>query len=155
MNTPYQKHSETSKEAANSASTKKAREQIFEVLNYRAARGATADELSQLLDIDQNTVAARLRGMQLDGVMIRTLVKRKTRYNRDAHVCVLSPYYSDEMGRAETKDKSEIEFIKEHNKDLVNALTGLKNELIDAYGKDYFYGEWPEIEEVLTRTQAA
>lgn len=94
MSAPYQKHSKTSKEAADSLMTAETMgANIIEIMTQHAPNGMTADELALNATIRQRhptiqsgTVSARLTGLEDDGKVCQTKHTRMTRNNRPAHV---------------------------------------------------------------------
>jgi len=106
----YQKHSSTSKEAADRLTSMKTMEDdIISILkNY--PYGLIADELVDYLKPDyptthQGTVAARLRGLELKGKAVKTDATRKTRNDRPAHIWV-HPDNTSKSGFAPRRKKA-------------------------------------------------
>lgn len=119
----YQGHSETSREAARLVKAEGMRNEVLKKVRMETFNGATADEISEDLDIPQSTIAARLRELELKQWVIKTKVKRKTRHNRNAYVYVVPAYFSQEMGRASVKDApSDIIKLQAEHKRYKDAL---------------------------------
>ncbi|MGB0817798.1 MAG: hypothetical protein ACPGQQ_02740 [Candidatus Puniceispirillaceae bacterium] len=109
----YQAHSETSRAAAarlTDAST--LRRQIKLHLRESGQQGHTADEIARTLGIQNSTIAARLRELELDNQVIKTTVKRKTRFDRDAFVYVLPIFHREELGRANVKSEPPRDIVR-------------------------------------------
>lgn len=88
----FQAHSDTSREAAARLQSAESMEKdIFAVLDAYDS-GWTGDELAEYLDtrghagVQTGTIAARLRGLELKGMAVKTKETRPTRSNRQAHV---------------------------------------------------------------------
>lgn len=82
----YQRDSATSKEAAQvctSAATAEAK--ILAYLSNNSG-GIIGDEVAMLLDTQTGTAAARLRGLELKGKIVKTESTRLTRFGRKAFV---------------------------------------------------------------------
>lgn len=92
---PYQKHSETSKEAAELLNPENLRNDIKLKIDSRGDFGFTGDELSSLLKIVPGTVSARLIELERKGLIVRTTKTRLTRFNRRACVYVSSKFIND------------------------------------------------------------
>lgn len=93
----FQSHSDTSRRAADECQTINTMEgQILDRLSITEV-GWTADELHQHLetlwpDVQSGTVAARLRGLQLKGKIVKGAAERKTRSGRMANEWWLKEY---------------------------------------------------------------
>lgn len=120
MGTPYQKHSHTSREAAEKHDAKSLRQRVYDALNDRGQKGACVDRISQSLKVPAGTLSARMIELERMNMVIKTNMVEKTRYNRNASVYVTSPYWSHEAGKAATKKES----------------THIDNELLDSIVKD-------------------
>jgi len=88
----FQAHSDTSRAAAERLQSAESMERdIFDVLDAYDS-GWTGDELAEYLEtrghagVQTGTVAARLRGLELKGLAVKTKETRLTRSNRKAHV---------------------------------------------------------------------
>jgi transcription initiation factor IIE alpha subunit len=83
---PFQKHSETSRQAARDVSAKPMREIVLEALIDRGNRGATDDELQTALGMDPSTERPRRVELERAGLVIDSGERRKTRSGREAVV---------------------------------------------------------------------
>ena len=99
-NAPYQKHSETSKEAAESVNAEKQRANILSIIIKNGDIGAIGDELAAYLKEIPGTVSARLIELERAGSIVRTNRKRTTRRNRNAFVYVSSKLIGDNNVKA-------------------------------------------------------
>lgn len=109
-----QAHSETSRAAAESIVNSSAtlRQTIVNKLEVANKFGHTADEIGQALETPNSTIAARLRELELQDKVIKTQLKRKTSYKRDAFVYVHPDFYYETMGRATVKAEKPIDILK-------------------------------------------
>lgn len=131
----YQKHSDTSREAAeNNTSAGAQREQVYEFIYTRHGQGATADEVRQYLLqrklIHPNSViGARVRELELKGRIVKTKTKRKTIAGRQANVYVTKEIFS--MGgyeRDTVKDSTDYEKLRQENERMREALLAITRE---------------------------
>jgi transcription initiation factor IIE alpha subunit len=83
---PFQKHSETSRQAARDVLAKPMREIVLEALIHRGNRGATDDELQTALGMDPSTERPRRVELERAGLVIDSGERRKTRSGREAVV---------------------------------------------------------------------
>lgn len=120
----YQKHSETSIEAAeNLQGADTLRHAIHHAVKCSTNRGRTSDELSEYFDIPASTIGARVRELELKGNLIKTAMKRKTRYKRNAFVYVVPMHFKPEMGRSTIKEKpKDIMLIEQEHHRMKQAL---------------------------------
>lgn len=104
---PYQSHSKTSKIAAeqNVNATRQASE-IFRIIHFSGIEGRTGDELSSTLGIVQGTISARLRGLEMDGIIVKTTKVRPTRSSRPANVYVTKSVFDANGLKADVKKDS-------------------------------------------------
>jgi len=100
-----QAHSETSREAAMRFDPSTYYGRILDKLNLVGAHGLTCDDISLQMDVEQSTIGARLRELELKGGVVKTAQKRKTRYNRNAFVYVTKDNWHEGMGKATVKEK--------------------------------------------------
>lgn len=105
----YQKHSETSQDAANDLqSAKGMRDQVVKYIKHSNTSGMTCDEIFGFFDqsidnrVAPGTISARLIELERDGSIIKSNIKRKTRHNRNAFVYVAKAYWTEAMGKAPT-----------------------------------------------------
>lgn len=120
----YQAHSETSKEAADKLNAGTLRSEILDRIEIGGYFGRTADELSIQFDTPQSTIGARLRELELADQVIKTKMKRKTRYDRNAFVYVHPDHFKPLMGRATVKKAQNYDIIRleaEHGR-MLDAL---------------------------------
>ena len=70
--------------------TNKARDRarIYAHIHTCGMYGSTSDECEVALDMGHQTCSARFTDMKCDGLLIPIGIKRKTRHNCDAEVCV-------------------------------------------------------------------
>lgn len=120
----YQKHSETSIEAAeNLQGADTLRHAIHHATKMAHGTGRTSDELSEYFDIPASTIGARVRELELKGMVIKTAMKRKSRYKRNAFVYVVPEYFDASMGRAAVKEKpQDIMLIEQEHARFKQAL---------------------------------
>lgn len=87
---PYVKGSDTSKAAADSMEKPaiNLRERIFVAIDATETDGMTCDEAEVALDLRHQTVSARIRELSLDGRLVETKNRRRTRAGRYAAVYV-------------------------------------------------------------------
>ena len=122
MTQPYQKHSDTSRMAAESLETAETMEgEILALLASAGAEGMIGDDIALVLakshpTLQSGTIAARLRGLELKGKACQTIHTRLTRNNRQAHVWKL-PEHTLKMEVLPAQDKPE----KERNRELIEA----------------------------------
>lgn len=107
MHTPYQKHSETSRESAEKLSTADSlRSSILEVISSRFNLGMTGDELSINFSIAPGTISARLIELERSGKIIKTKMRRLTQAKRNAFVYVAAQHWHEHMGKAPTPEST-------------------------------------------------
>lgn len=87
---PFQKHSDTSREAAQAIKpdTSELRTKVFECIRAAGPAGRTDDEIQALLGMDGSTERPRRRELQLNGRVRETAEKRKTSTGRFATVWI-------------------------------------------------------------------
>lgn len=109
----FQSHSSTSRASGHRAAAKSASTEvkILELLAKRGAVGATADEISQYLDITPNTAAARMRGLQLKELARKSASERDTRAGHPANVWKLPEFVPVEADRKVDKAQAVREYI--------------------------------------------
>jgi len=91
MNLPYQRHSTTSKEAAESNVTALGiRDRTLRMIRSAGARGMIADEVALLLNKSPNAIASRFKELEDRRIIVKLAERRKTRAKRDANVYVIS-----------------------------------------------------------------
>jgi aspartate-semialdehyde dehydrogenase len=116
MTQPYQKHSDTSRMAAESLETAETMEgEILALLASAGAEGMIGDDIALVLakshpTLQSGTIAARLRGLELKGKACQTIHTRLTRNNRQAHVWKL-PEHTLKMEVLPAQDKPEQAMI--------------------------------------------
>ncbi|MGB0817834.1 MAG: hypothetical protein ACPGQQ_02920 [Candidatus Puniceispirillaceae bacterium] len=144
-NPGFQSHSETSREAANlytNAGTLRAK--ILDRLDIYKS-GLTADDLSIAFDIPCSTIAARMRELELGGKIIKTKMKHKTRYNRNAFMYVHAAHFNEGMGRAAVKKEKPADVLmmeSEHGR-FKQALENIAYNAPDHFN-DSQYADWAE-----------
>lgn len=106
-----QRHSETSREAAAKLDAGNMRDRVLRYL-IDTPQGLTCDDISLCMTVEQGTIAARLRELELKGLVIKTANKGSTRYNRKAYVYVAKENWRDDMGRAAVKAEKPTDIIK-------------------------------------------
>jgi hypothetical protein len=97
MSTPYQRHSQTSLDAARelqNKTTKKAL--VFKEIVCRGKEGATDEEIMMDLGMSPNTERPRRVELVREGFIVDSGRTRKTRANRDAVVWICSPAPGDQ-----------------------------------------------------------
>jgi len=109
MTAPYQRHSRTSKEAAERLETARTLEADILIYLASAIQGLTGDELHQLLEskhigLQAGTISARLRGLEIKGDIFKTKHTRTTRMNRSANVWKSKVWTSPDEILNETRD---------------------------------------------------
>lgn len=106
---PYQKHSETSRMAAEQCSTVESLSAlIWEEFKKVGHYGLIADEIAVKYKIQAGTVAARFRGLEQEGAIVKTTNKRKTSRDRWAHVYVTVHIFNEGIfTAAPTKENSD------------------------------------------------
>ena len=87
----FQSHSATSRDAAENLTTQHSMEGKILAFMEAYQSGWTGDELQEMLikdfpTVQTGTIAARLRGLELKKLIVKTSEVRKTRNNRDAYV---------------------------------------------------------------------
>lgn len=109
----YQKHSETSKEAAESVNAEKQRANILAIIIKSRTIGVIGDELAADLKEIPGTISARLIELEREGLIVRTNLKRTTRRNRNAFVYVSSKFIGGDVKAGDIVSKtSEKQIIK-------------------------------------------
>lgn len=130
---PHQTHSDTSREAAIKNTTFGVmRAKIYELICYQSTFGITIDEVAARFTLVPGTVSARFRGLELDGMIVKTTIKRDTRSGRQANVYV-SKLVFDNFGFTADKKKgiSDLEQLKSDNERMLLALERI------AYASDH------------------
>ena len=97
MSAPYQKHSSTSKEAAESHDEfdlGKLQAKVYNEILWSKAKGRTCDELEVALQRIGSTIRPRLVELIDGGYIVKLEVTRPTRTGRNASVYV-APSYTD------------------------------------------------------------
>ena len=93
MTLPYQKHSETSKRAAERNTTAaNIRSEVLAIIINSHFEGCISDEIAEMMDKVPNMIASRLQELELAGFIIKLTETRKTRSNRNANVYVARNY---------------------------------------------------------------
>lgn len=97
---PSQLHSETSREAAEQISVRlnPLQRQVLVYLIRQAEKGATDEEMQEVLEMSPNTQRPRRRELQLSGVVVDSGVKRLTNAKRRAVVWRINADQSDVPG---------------------------------------------------------
>lgn len=108
----HQAHSETSKTAAESIDASNLQGRVLEKLDMVAGYGLTCDDISLQLCVEQGTIAARIRELELAGKVIKTRGKRQTRHRRDAFIYVLAKHHREDHGRAAVKQEKPCDIIR-------------------------------------------
>ncbi len=94
---------------------------ILSIIESKKIRGATCQELSYILSINNMLVYARLRELERKNKIVKTSHKRKTGKNKRASVYIsidIADRYNIEYDKKETK-------IEKENKELRNAVVEL------------------------------
>lgn len=105
MNTlPYQKHSETSIDAAMQNTTAHTiRNDALKLIMLAGVFGLIADEVAAKLKQVPNLIASRIKELEDQGHIIKTKLKRKTRRDRLAFIYVHARYWTESMSKAPVK----------------------------------------------------
>jgi len=91
MSNPYQKHSATSKEAAEKLTTADTlRNWIFQDIRIHAEYGRTGDELANQFACAPGTISARLIELERAGLIVKNGKTRLTESRRNAAVYVVA-----------------------------------------------------------------
>lgn len=122
---PYQKHSETSREAAEKLySAENLRAQILDEIRHRKADGRTGDELSEWFGLAPGTISARLIELERAGDIVRLDQTRKTQSNRKAYIYIAKEFVDNSM-----KILDPVESQRAKNRETIemaaNFLSGL------------------------------
>ena len=135
-NTPgYEAHSDTSKAAAAGLSTQASMEDDILKQLEGTPQGLIADELWPILQISHKTVhagtiAARLRGMELNGMIRKIKQTRKTRNNKQAHVWKHPKHATpDEVMTMKAKETKAVEADDKYKLALIEIRDELKASL--------------------------
>jgi DNA-binding MarR family transcriptional regulator len=125
----YQKHSDTSRAAAETNTTANMqRIKIYEYIFNKDAYGATGDELSEYFNIVPGTISARLRDLECDGVIVKTLNRRKTRFEKMATVYVSKDIAEKRNIQTESgKKESDLKSLQDENARMRLALLEILN----------------------------
>lgn len=100
---PHQSHSETSKEAAQKLNARGLRERVLALFKSNPY-GLTIDQISGVCRIVPGTASARVRDLEVRGMIFKTTDKRPTRKNRRASVYVHRDYkHLKQIKGADTK----------------------------------------------------
>ncbi len=126
MNLPYQKHSQTSQDAAMKNTTSHViRNEVLLWILSSNEKGMIADEVAEKLEMIPNMIASRIKELEDFGHIIKTKYKRKTRRDRQAFIYVAKKFWNDDMGKAPVKRMSAneekrvfLEALKEHIDEL-------------------------------------
>lgn len=112
-NLPYQKHSETSREAAESNTTAEDyRNKILHMIRWEGEKGMTNDEISARFGKTDSYFSPRLIELERNmGVIYKTRMRRKTRSGKAANVYVAKEHYADHMGKFKPKKAMDEETI--------------------------------------------
>ena len=103
MTLPYQKHSQTSKEAAEKNTTAaNIRSDVLAIIINANFEGCISDEIADLMDKIPNMIASRLQELETAGLIVRMTKTRKTRSKRNANIYVGRNYL---QGRETLKPK--------------------------------------------------
>lgn len=106
MIAPYQKHSETSREAAQLYENgDNLRAEVLRHIKSCGIEGAICYDIAEIFGIVQGTIAARLIELERDNKIIKTMRQRKTGHNRNAYIYVVPSVWTEEMGRAAAKEQ--------------------------------------------------
>lgn len=126
MTVPYQKHSETSKEAAKLYDGSVLRTLIVSAIESKGAMGATRDDIASMTRHPYlSTISARLIELERNGLIKNTKMSRKSKANRKAAVYVHPDFYDPLMGVRVTKGATDIEALKARNARLEAALRAI------------------------------
>lgn len=98
----FQAHSETSKDAMKQLDADNLRGRVLRYL-IDVKQGLTCDDISICMSIEQSTIGARLRELELKGRVIKTAMKGTTRHKRKAFVYVVTENWQEHMGKAPVK----------------------------------------------------
>ena len=98
VSAPFQSHSPTSREAAESIAPDLGRleQMVFDALRGAGTWGRTCDELEVLLDMKHQTASARLIGVEQQGAICKLARTRLTRSGRNAAVYVIKADRGDQ-----------------------------------------------------------
>lgn len=89
MTLPYQKHSETSKQAAERNTTAaNIRSEVLDIIINSHFEGCISDEIAEMMDKVPNIIASRLQELETAGLVVRLEATRKTRSKRNANIYV-------------------------------------------------------------------
>ena len=123
----YQKHSETSKQAAQkNTKAGSMREKCFKLIEKSEGSGMISDEIAHVLIEPPNMIASRLGELEAQKRIIKLKETRKTRKNCDANVYVLPEYTRDRL-TLEPKRPTDSASLKKENEKLRKALTFIAN----------------------------
>lgn len=88
MTTPFQPHSDTSREAAEAATafSDTGRQRVLEAIRAAGRWGRTDEELADILKMNPSTVRPRRISLVEDGLVCDSGEKRKTKSGRSATV---------------------------------------------------------------------
>ncbi len=136
-NLPYQKHSKTSRNAAESNVTANAhRDKIYNLIKDSGFIGCISDHLAKDLKLVPNAVASRLGELEQDKKIVRLEDTRKTRSNRNANIYVL-PEYVAGRNVLSPKEKNSLKEMQKEIDRLRDALEKIAN------SKDWFIQSRP------------
>jgi len=96
---PYEKTSQTSKEAAESITDRlgELQSEVLEFIRSKGDYGATADECETSLQMSGNTLRPRKRELELKGMIVPLGIQRKTISGRLAEVYVTKEFKHKEI----------------------------------------------------------
>lgn len=134
-----QRHSETSREAAEKLDAGNLRGMVLRYL-IDTPQGLTADDISLCMDIEQSTIGARLRELELKGQVIKTADKGTTRHKRKAFVYVAKEHWREHMGKATVKKAPpmDIVMLEAEHKRMKQAIKEAIEHLDNGYDPDAY-----------------
>jgi len=125
MSAPYQAHSQTSREAAQTLSNaEKSREKVLRVIRDSQWSGLTNDEVSEVFLKTGSYFSPRLIELERAGKIVKLIDTRKTRANKNANIYVATEYRSGReiIVPLAQKPKSKTKELQDRIKKLEKAL---------------------------------
>lgn len=124
IDAPFQAHSATSKEAAAKTKTTYLKWYILKFITSQNMVGATCDEIAVALGLEIHIVAARLRGLQLDGMIRKSFDRRKTRTDSPANVWKLPEFVPMQADTKRDKAKEAYNMVNHRIRTLGITTSG-------------------------------
>ena len=148
MTLPYQKHSETSRQAAEENTTAATlREKIFQMIKDSGQHGMIADEVRQRINKSSNSTIPRLVELNRAGRIVKLQETRKTRSNRNANVYVVPEL----VGDRDIEPPKSGDFYRDNGYEIYSAMVGLYKAVNRAAPSHVLVSAMRDIENLMER----